>query len=174
MLLTIGALVLLLMLLYATIEQMRPEEIIDSIHKLTLRARERQLPALRRTQRVGRATQKMDTPVLADSHGHVTVLDVELLERLCVDNPGFAVTIAVPIGTFVATGYTIAHVSGIGPQAGSMVTDVQRAIRIERRRDIEVFGGRSMGSVTHRVLDQTNPLDMSWVVSASRQSQHMR
>ena len=148
MLLTIVALVLLLMLLYATIDQMRPEEIIDSIHKLTLRAREHQLPALRRTQRAGRAAELTDIPVQADSHGHVTLLDMKILERVCVDNPGLAIAIAVPIGAFVATGDTVAHVSATAAVANGSVTDaVRRAVRIERRRDIETDASFGIGQL---------------------------
>src|SRR4051794_3117995 len=50
LILTVVALVVLLMLIHGTIDQMRPQTVVRSIHELALRARERELLTLSRTR----------------------------------------------------------------------------------------------------------------------------
>lgn len=79
-LLTIIALYLLIVLLYTTINQMRPPEVIDEIHRHILWARQRQLQFIHRTRPVahlGSAGQKSVTSVKS---GYVTAVDLDVLE----------------------------------------------------------------------------------------------
>jgi len=68
-LLTIIALYLLLLLFYTTINQMRPVEIIETIHDHILAAREQQLPLLRKTRRASRYNGAAYVSVQATSMG---------------------------------------------------------------------------------------------------------
>jgi uncharacterized membrane protein len=66
---TVVALLLLLVLLYSSINQMRPAEIIGTIHDLTIAARERQLPMVRKTRRSPRSAGDARAAVACDRHG---------------------------------------------------------------------------------------------------------
>src|SRR5687767_9119765 len=77
-LLTVIALNLLILLLYTTINQMRPAEVIDEIQRHTLAARGRQLALIARTRR----TARLHGPAIraaAEKGGYVTRIDVDLM-----------------------------------------------------------------------------------------------
>ena len=76
---TVGALYVLLLLIYSPINQMRPGEIIKTIHDNTLRARQRQLPLLRRTRRAARLPAGDETPVLAPHDGYLQRIDLDTI-----------------------------------------------------------------------------------------------
>ncbi|MGH7445089.1 MAG: DUF2254 family protein [Longimicrobiales bacterium] len=142
-LLTIVALLLLIVLLYTTINQMRPVEIIEAVHHLTLGARDRQLPFVRRTRRHARATGadssgQPTVSINADAHGFVTRIDLDQIESCLATTEGAVeVELDIAIGTFVGFGDTIARIR-VGPSADARaLADATRgAIRLERRRDI--------------------------------------
>ena len=70
-LLTIIALFLLVVLLYTTINQMRPVEVIDEIQRHILSARERQLAFVRRTRRAARLDAPGRQSVTSVKSGYV-------------------------------------------------------------------------------------------------------
>lgn len=102
LLLTVVALTLMILLLYTTINQMRPAVVIEAIHDHILLARERQqvrLPATRRAPRLSAAA----TPVRAWTHGYVTKMRLDALGGAARRARGEAeVVLLAPIGTFVA------------------------------------------------------------------------
>lgn len=71
-LLTIIALYLLIVLLYTTINQMRPSEVIDEIHGHILSARQGQLRFIRRTRRASRQGGASRISVTSAKSGYVT------------------------------------------------------------------------------------------------------
>lgn len=70
--LTVAALYLLILLLYTTINQMRPVEIIEMIHDNILSARERHLLFVRQTRNTPSPQAGVSIPVRAEEHGYVT------------------------------------------------------------------------------------------------------
>lgn len=109
--LTLGVMIALVLMLYSTLNQMRPVRIIGAIHRLSLAARERQHPLLRRTRR---RPEYLDAPVQlavrAPDLGYVTSIAIDVLDtaiarcvvpveieyRVCIgDHVGFDEVIAV-------------------------------------------------------------------------------
>jgi uncharacterized membrane protein len=135
---TVAALYLLIVLLYTTINQMRPVEIIEAIHGHILRARERQMPFVRATRRVPALEAPLHIVVRAKEHGYVTRIDLEALRAefaKCRDD--VEVVLAVSIGSFVAFEDGLAEVKATTREAAEGLGDaVWRAIRLERQRDI--------------------------------------
>lgn len=76
-LLTIAALYLLLVLLYTTINQMRPSEIIQTVRQHTLAARHHQLGLIWRTRRQPQGQGGVQWPVKTQWHGMVTQIKLE-------------------------------------------------------------------------------------------------
>ncbi|MBA2487313.1 MAG: DUF2254 domain-containing protein [Nitrospira sp.] len=139
-LLTVGALYLLILLLYTTINQMRPVEIIEEIHRLTLLARERQLGFLRKIRRVSRYDGAGCVLVKATKHGYVTGIDIDAIghaARRAGDH--VEVVLLVRIGSFVAWHDGVAYVKDAAPdEAMQLEQVVQGAIHLERQRDIVI------------------------------------
>lgn len=136
--LTVAALYLLILLLYTTLNQMRPVEIIDAIHRHTLVARERQREFIVRTRPAPRLEGPVRTRVTAEGHGYVTRVDLEALDRAAAAAPGrVEIVLAVSIGAFVAFGDRLADVVAETPAAATALTDpVRAAMHLEIQRDI--------------------------------------
>lgn len=137
-LLTGVALYLLILLLYTTINQMRPAEIIEEIHRLTLLARQRQLGLLRRTRRTSGSEAVVGTTVRAAQHGYVTRIDVDTVgDAARRAGPEVEVILLTSIGSFVALQDVIAEVKAGTPTVAMQLEDaVQCAIHLERKRDV--------------------------------------
>ncbi|HEX5501226.1 MAG TPA: DUF2254 family protein [Thermomicrobiales bacterium] len=139
LLFTISALYLLLLLLYTTINQMRPAVVIEAIHDHTLAARRRQLDLLRRTRRAPGAGGPAVATVTAERRGFVTRIDPDAIATAVGQAGGTAeVALLVSIGAYVAYRDTIAEVRTATPGAAGRIADATRAaIQIERQRDLD-------------------------------------
>ena len=137
---TVVALFLLLLLLYTSINQMRPVEIIEAIHDLTLLARERQLRFLQKTRRAPSVSTGIRLPIRADKHGFVTRINLDALEAAIDKTPGGAeVILSMPIGSYIAFQDVIAEVRAQTREEAERVGQtVQNAIRLERQRDLAI------------------------------------
>lgn len=137
-LLTTVALYLLILLLYTTINQMRPVEIIEEIHRHTLLARSFQLRLLRKTRRVSQSRASARVSVKAERHGYVTRVDVDVMgDALRRAGDDAEAILFVAIGSFVAFGDTIAEVkAGTLEGAKKLEPVVLCAIHLERQRDV--------------------------------------
>lgn len=133
------ALYLLLLLLYTTINQIRPVTVVEAIHDHTLRARQAQLPLLARTRRASRFSGAVSVPVAVQKDGFVVALDLEKLGQACAAARGeVEVVLEVSIGSFVAFGETIAQVKAASPEdAAAVAARVAAAVRLERQRRLE-------------------------------------
>jgi uncharacterized membrane protein len=136
--LTVVALNLLLLLLYTTINQMRPAEVIDEIQRLTLAARQRQLAFIRRTQAVARRRGPARLPVTAAKNGYVTGVDLDLLEKAAREAGTEAeIVLLVSIGSYVAFGDPLAEVRADLLAGEEKTADrVRDAVRLERQQDL--------------------------------------
>jgi uncharacterized membrane protein len=138
--LTVIALFLLIVLLYATIDQMRPVKIIETIHDYALRARPRLLSLQRHTVAASRGSRGRPQSVSAERHGFVTDIDVDRL-RACLgpDAAGVEIVLCVSIGSYVAYGDVLARFDGAdAEQADVLGSSIVRAVRLERQRNIVV------------------------------------
>jgi uncharacterized membrane protein len=142
-LLTVVALYLLLLLLYTTVDQMRPSEIVAAIHDHSLAARTRQLPLLKRTRRQPRFLDQPRVSVRASSHGFVVAVDVDALASAIDRFPGsIEIVLKVTLGSYVAFHDVIAEIAtgevrADGPYDLRAITEaVAPAVHLERQRDL--------------------------------------
>ena len=140
LLLTIVSLLLMILLLYTTIDQMRPAIVIDAIHDYALWARERQcvwLCKVRSSPAPARPTFAI--PVPAPTHGYVARLDVDALGQAAAGIGARAeIVLHVSIGAYVAFHDTVAEVRADDSRdATEMASAVQRLLLIEEQRDLD-------------------------------------
>ncbi len=136
--LAVVALYLLTLLLYNTINQMRPSQIVEAIHQHTLRARQNQLPLLGRTRRIHRYSGPITRWVVYENWGFVTRIDIDVLAA-AIDRcqREIEVGLLISIGSFVGFGDSIARISAErNDEADILCKAVRQAVRLERTRDL--------------------------------------
>ncbi|WP_210481148.1 DUF2254 family protein [Naasia sp. SYSU D00948] len=165
LILTILALVALLMLIHSSIDQMRPQSVVRSIHELALRARERALVLLGKT-RSERGTP-LDTPareVRVRDSGYVVTIGEDALARVARSVGRDAeVVIDGRLGEYMVFDDVIARVVGADPDDESWDEDVLRAFGLDDIRDVDVESGYA--------IDQLENIAWATATSAS-QSPH--
>ncbi|MEO6589397.1 MAG: DUF2254 family protein [Pyrinomonadaceae bacterium] len=135
---TIAALYLLLILLYTTINQMRPVEIIEAIHDLILKARENQLHYISQTRSVSLYDGRVKLPVKAETHGFVTHIHFEKIEK-AIGEIETEIVLLFSVGDYVTYQDTIAEVKAeTNSDAKKIVECVRNAVNLERQRDISL------------------------------------
>jgi uncharacterized membrane protein len=138
LLFAVSALYVLLLMIYSAIEQMRPSAILESIHDHTLRARERQIPLLRRTRRRPEGRGPLRQTVRAPSDGFVTTIDLDALAEALQPAPQSEITFHLPLGGYAAYGDPLAEVTGAyGEDLDALAEAVRGAVQLERERDLE-------------------------------------
>ncbi|MEZ4728461.1 MAG: DUF2254 family protein [Caldilineaceae bacterium] len=148
--LTVVALFLLIVLLYTTINQMRPAEIVNTIHQHTLAARRRQLALLAQTRRHSHYVGGVRHAVKAERRGMVTAINADALKKV-IDKTGVPVEVVVkaPIGLYVAFHDEIAIVHAPTDEIAAAVGQaVRSAIVLERQRDITRDPGYGIEQLT--------------------------
>ncbi len=106
LILTIAALCMVVVMIYDTIDQMRPTQIVRAIHQHVLRARRRETALLATTRRVPRADWPVVGQVRSTETGHVIAVDAGKL-RAAIGEIGCGeveVELRVPIGRYLAFG----------------------------------------------------------------------
>ena len=136
-LMTVVALFMLILLIYTTINQMRPVVIIKSIHDHTLVARECQLDLLRSTRRSSRLERAVSARVAADRSGFMARLDVAAIVKAVTDTETEVVSL-VSIGDYVAFGDPVAEIRMAGQQdLSSLEPVIRKAVVLEDQRDLD-------------------------------------
>jgi uncharacterized membrane protein len=137
---TVVALQLLILLLYTTINQMRPAEIIDTIHAHVLSARACQHGLLARTRRSPRAggAGAAREPVTAAERGFVTGLDLGAMDAALREaGAGAEIVLGVSLGVHRACGEQVAEVTAADRErAEALAEAVRAAVRLEPQRDV--------------------------------------
>jgi uncharacterized membrane protein len=151
LLLTIVAVCLLLALIYASVDQMRPEAIITSIHDHTLAARARELDLIRRTRREP-SRGGAGVPVHADADGFVVRVDIDMLaSALSNASQPAEIALYVQTGTYVAWGDLVADVrAATSDDEPALCQASQQALRLDRSRDLTwdpAFGIEQLESI---------------------------
>ena len=143
LLLTCSALVLLILLMYTTLNQMRANRIVEAIHDLTLASRERQYRLLTRTRRRSLQPSAMVTRrVLSDNNGYVANLHLDLLAKAVGGRDDLEVEFFVSIGDYVCFHDTIAEIrAGSDAIVATVEQAVLEAIDLERQRNMHVDPG---------------------------------
>lgn len=152
-LLTGVALCLIIVLIYTTIDQTRPDTIIAAIHGHVLDARGRQLPMLRATRRAAASrTPTAGRRITAECGGYVTAIDIGAIARAVARaegrrdglggfDPRIEIELHAVVGSHAAFGDLLAEVRcGALPSAAdaeALAEAVVAAIKLEAARDLE-------------------------------------
>lgn len=136
-LMTMAALYMLILLIYTTIDQMRPVVIIRSIHDHTLIARECQRELLKKTRRSPRLQGATIIRVTAERSGFLARLDVAAMSKAVPDS-GTEIVILASIGDYVSFGDAIAEIRAPRYRDDSPLKPViRKAITLEEQRDLD-------------------------------------
>ena len=142
-LMTVLALYMLVLLIYTTIDQMRPVVIIKAIHNRTLLARECQLHFLRHSRRSSRVEGGVAIPVTADQNGFLAQLNIAAIEKAVAQIGCEAeVVVLISFGDYVAFGDPIAEIrADFATDISPLVPVVKAAISLEEQRDLDTDPG---------------------------------
>jgi uncharacterized membrane protein len=170
---TVVALYLLILLLYTTINQMRPVEIIEAIHDHVLSARQRQEKFLTRTRRTSRVTGPSRACVRAGRNGFVTAIDLNSLDQvLSASSSQTEVILLVSSGSNVAFQTPVAEIKTDAAEEIEKISDaIHCAVRLERQRDILV--DPAYGIEQLEMIGWTSILDCE-IQSRARPSHHLQ
>ncbi len=139
LILTAIALYLLILLLYTTVNQMRPVVIIEAIHDRILTARDQQLHLIRKTRRVSCYDGALTMLVTATRHGSVTHIDVDAIGAVVKDAWGeVEIVLLVSIGSYVAFQDAIAQIKAqTNEDAARLKNCIRGAVHLAIQRDID-------------------------------------
>jgi hypothetical protein len=141
LLLTVGSLVMMVLLLYTTIDQMRPAQIIESIHDHVLRAKVRRERLLAATRRAPAWRDGHRRPVRALREGFVTELDLRRVDRFRKRSRGtpFEIVYTVSVGTYVACHDTIGEIRyGAADQVEPLERLARAGLHLQNERDLTI------------------------------------
>jgi uncharacterized membrane protein len=137
-LLTVISMLLLLALVYSSIDQMRPTNVIRQIHDRVLVARRREGQLVCRTRREPESSAPLRLALRSSVTGYVTDIDVSALAAAITAVDGGEIRLAVTIGQYVAYGDDLASVAAAEEVDDS---DIQRAVMaavvVSRQRNLD-------------------------------------
>lgn len=144
LLMTGAALCMVVILIYSTIDQMRPHSVITAIHDHTIKARAVDGSLIKSTRRTLRGSQSWSHTVQTDAYGVVCGIDLPPIERSATEH-GVDVEIIARVGTNLAYRdplYRIHSVRSLSSNAlQALDRSVTAAIKIEPRRTIDSDAG---------------------------------
>lgn len=158
LLLTIFSLILLILLLYTTINQMRPVVVIRLIHDRVLTARERQRRWIAKTRTDALLIHPVRAEVCSDKqNGYLVSIDVESLSfEARKAGPNVEVVLAISIGDFVALHDRLAEIRADSAEAAArMAKVVERSLRIEEQRDLDTDAAYGIVVASESMQPQT-------------------
>ena len=164
-LMTVLALYMLVLLIYTTIDQMRPVVIIEAIHNRTLLARECQLHFLRHSRRSSQVEGGVAIPVTADQNGFLAQLNIAAIEKAVAQIGCEAeVVVLISFGDYVAFGDPIAEIrADFATDISPLVPVVKAAIFVGG-----TAGPRHRSRVWHRAIaDHRLDLDLDRQIQPS-------
>jgi hypothetical protein len=162
-LLTVVALYLLILLIYSTIDQMRPVMIVQSIRDHTLGAREHQQSLLDRTRRESAASDAgHGVPIAATDSGYIAEIDLSVLECEALRCGAREIRLLRSVGDYVSLGQDIAELK---PEPGGYDPDIKairNAITFTEQRDLDLdpaFGIEQLSTIawTSASTSKSNP-----------------
>lgn len=134
-----SALGALAVLVFTSVNQMRPQTVIGEMRTLTLEARRRQRRLLIATYREPRYRAGTEVRVTTDQHGYIRDIDVDALCEALESRRGEAeIEIRREIGDFVAYGEELALVRAAHPdEAHRLAGRARDAISLDYQRAVE-------------------------------------
>lgn len=138
-LLTVVSMVLLLVLVYVTIDQMRPSTVVRQIHDRALKARQTQKDLRARTQRRPQGDRKATARCESKLTGYLTSVDLDKLCATLEEAQRAEIRFRIQLGGSVTYGDLLATVHDDTEEVAHRLVDaVSDAVVIERRRDIDL------------------------------------
>jgi Predicted membrane protein (DUF2254) len=136
--LTVVAMVFLLALVYTSINQMRPANVVRQIHDRVLQAREREAELVRRTQREPDESLPVQAAYRSARNGYVTGIGLPRLARTVQAAPEAQLQLHVTVGQYVSFGDTLATLRSAKPaDADAVAQAVGAAVLIEPQRNLD-------------------------------------
>ncbi|MEH3148663.1 MAG: DUF2254 domain-containing protein [Methylobacterium frigidaeris] len=144
LLMTGAALCMVVILIYSTVDQMRPHSVITAIHGHTIKARLAERHLIEATRRAPRDSLLWSQIVRTDGYGVVCELDVTSIERSASDHDA-EIEIIARVGTNVAFRDPLYRVHARQPLPADTLADLEEAVgtsfKIEPRRTIDRDAG---------------------------------
>jgi hypothetical protein len=142
-LLTVVALVVLLLLIHSTVDQMRPQSVVRSIHELALRAREKELRFLGRLRAQRRSEEGAPARKIRSlDSGYITTMHVDrLAEAVREVGPDAEAVVAAQLGDYVVFGETLVVLVGVDADDESHDEAVLATIGVDDIRDVDAEAG---------------------------------
>jgi uncharacterized membrane protein len=137
--LTVVALACLLFLVYSTIDQMRPDNVVRQLHDRAIAAHGREGVLVTTTRRTSRSTVPVAAEVHCPTYGFVETVDLKRLVAALGPDHGTEVELHVTVGAAVVAGDLLATIRHHDRDAAKRLGDeVIRAVPISRTPDIDV------------------------------------
>lgn len=139
--LTVGALGCLLFLIYSTIDQMRPDNVIRHLHDRAVRAHHRETELIRRTRRTTQSHLPVRADYRSETFGYIESIDLDYIMAALEDNGAGAsaeVELCVSIGQEITVGDIIGKVRHSDPQrAADVAARVPKAVPVSPTPDLD-------------------------------------
>lgn len=138
-LLTVVALYLLILLIYSTIDQMRPVMIVHNIRDHTIAARAKQLKLLEGTSTEPRSSAARVLPIHAEASGYFAMFDPDALSRAAKEcGDGAEIVIRRCVGDYVSVGETLADLRFTASERPPPdLGPVRDLLALEQQRDLD-------------------------------------
>ena len=154
--LTVVSFVVLIVLIYSTVDQMRPTSVTQVIHDRALKARRAELGTLVRTRRAARLEGDQRIAVHSEQDGYVTSVDVDSIAAALPAGADGEVRLEVTLGEHVAFGQLLAVVVDDDHARRERLAEVIRgALGLDRERDLDVdatFAVEELGNIAWTAL----------------------
>ena len=172
------ALVALVMLIYSTVDQIRPSTVLTSIVATAIAARENQLEILSRTAEAPHPPAGL--PLTSPTSGYFVHFDIDEIARVLQAHPDARLTFVASIGDFLPQGASVALLSGSAPAAPlveALTFDVQRDLETDPAYSLEhvanigwtaTSSAHSDPAVGNNVLNALQTLLHAWAPSPPR------
>ena len=150
--LTVVALGCLLFLVYSTIDQMRPDNVMRQLHDRAIRAHEREGRLIRRTRRSAASSAPVRAEVESPTFGFVEHCDLDRLLDALSTAGGVEgeVEIVVSVGDEVVRGDLLARVRHPDPSSAErLAAEVQRALAISAKPDIDFDASTAVRDISN-------------------------
>lgn len=137
--LTVVALACLLLLVYSTIDQMRPDNVIRQLHDRAVAAHNRERRLVTATRRCSRSAAPVTASVSCPTYGFLESVDLERVVAAIGDHPDAEVELHVTVGAAVVAGEPLASIRHPDSGAAEAVRrEVAIALPISRTPDIDL------------------------------------
>lgn len=136
--LTVVAMVFLLALIYTTVDQMRPSNVIRQIHDRVLAARGRERALLGATRRSEESPHDVQAVYRSTTTGYLTAIDLDRIADAVAELPSAEIVLHLALGEHVHYDQVLATVRDDDPDRARRISDVVRsALTIGRQRDMD-------------------------------------